>query len=103
MISEKNKNAIKVLKKAIAILTPRGAWCQGALERKGGAYCAMGALGKATSGSSFDSADITAKLSVRKVIGGSIVGYNDYVAKRKSQVIAKFRKAIKLLESGATF
>jgi hypothetical protein len=103
MISDENKNAINVLKKAIGILTPRGAWCQGKLEDEG-AVCAFGALCKASSGDSHGFTDNVARLSVRKVCGGqSIVNYNDYFAKRKSQVIAKFRKAIRLLESGATF
>jgi hypothetical protein len=103
MISDENKNAIKALKKAIAILTPRGAWCQGANERNG-AYCAMGALRKAATGSACGPIDIILTFyALKSSTGVDPVVYNDNVAKRKSQVIAKFRKAIKLLESGATF
>lgn len=106
-----------VLRAALAILSKKGAWTQGTWARgKSGqkvdiwsrsavCFCAGGALRRAASaaGVHYLTARDTARDAERALIavvcpgavpGGVVADWNDSPSRRKSEVLAAFRKAI---------
>lgn len=121
-MSIRTNTKIRILRRAIEILSPRGAWTRGATgQDKQGFFvhpeddaavqwCALGAISKAA----FES-DTRQPLVWNRIMSiqdelnktvkeihpfiGTIVGYNDAIAKRKTQVINVFEKTIARLEA----
>lgn len=69
-------------------------WCRGRSEDDYGRVCAVGALRAATGIWTGTVSGIPGHRTLREVIGGSVIMYNDLVATSKEDVLAVFDKAI---------
>lgn len=87
-----------VLKAALAKLSRRGGWCQKASSRGKYAMCSYGAICSSSEGLSAGLRSLRVAMQcLRRSVGrASIVQWNDDPKRKKSEVLAAFRKAIRL-------
>lgn len=98
-----NKQLIKVLKQARALLAKRGGWIKGQSDNGNGSYCATGAIFEVVPDyerrndaySSLASKLPKAYQGIYPDPGSDIVGFNDRSATRKKDVLSLFDRAIK--------
>jgi hypothetical protein len=87
----------KTLTKARDLILKHG-WVQYQFGNKKIGYCAIGAIRTATSSHTRRFGAETTLDATFKDGTGTIISYNDSPKRRKSHIVAKFNKAIKLAE-----
>lgn len=106
MSQQPEKSVAQVLREAADLLKRTG-WTQRRYQRNDCAgnerFCMLGAINRVTNADTSRRANSGARAAVMSALGGmSIVRFNDVIAKRRAEVVAKLLEAADLAEQEAT-
>jgi hypothetical protein len=106
-----DKSTLEILKAARALITPEGAWTQHSCARdvhgipvdfyskKAVCFCAYGAIRRSLNMNTYGEKIPSNMGFFKKMFGGSIVAFNDFVGRTQAEVLAKFDEAIAAFEA----